>query len=249
MESPTQPSSWSYELRALEGGQALERYTRWMLEPLWPHLRGRVIEVGAGIGSIAEMYLPFVQEAVLVEPAENLFRVLQKKVSRFKAAKPVTGFLNDVVGKTIGDVTVDKGSFDTAMMVNVLEHVPDHLGVLKDLHDLLKPGGTLFVFVPAMPSLYGPIDERVGHVRRYTRETLREVVEAAGFEIQQNDYFDWLGSIPWFITGRILRQSMVSEGQVGLYDRFVIPICRMVDDLLEPKRFAKNLRLIARKPG
>lgn len=248
METAAEPA-WSYELRALEGGQALERYTRWMLEPLWPFLRGKVIEVGAGIGSIAEMYLPFVSEAVLVEPAENLFRVLEQKVQRFRAARPVTGFLGDVVGTSVGTTTIEKNTFDTALMVNVLEHIPDDVGVLRDLYALLKPGGTLFVFVPAMPILYGPIDERVGHVRRYTRESLKDVVEAAGFEIDRNDYFDWLGSIPWFITGRILRQSMVSEGQVGLYDRFVIPVCRLVDELLEPQRFGKNLRLLARKPA
>lgn len=247
--SITQSADWSYELRSIEAGEALDHYTRWMLETFWPHLRGRVIEVGAGIGSIAEYYLPFVDEAVLVEPAGNLFPSLERKVARFPAAKPVTAFVEELIGKDVRGTTVAPGSFDAAMMVNVLEHVPDDVGVLRTLHTLLKPSHKLFVFVPAMPVLYGAIDKRIGHIRRYTRETLEACVREAGFEIESVEYFDWLGSIPWFVTNRVLRRSEVSTGGLKMYDRFVVPVCRLVDDLLKPQTFGKNLRLIATKPG
>ena len=245
--STTQSADWSYELRSIEAGEALDHYTRWILEPFWPHLRGRVIEVGAGIGSIAEYYLPFVDEAVLVEPAGNLFPSLERKVSRFTTAKPVTGFVEELVGKDVRGTRVEPATFDAAVMINVLEHVPDDVGVLRTLHTLLKPGHKIFLFVPAMPSLYGPIDERIGHLRRYTRETLEACVREAGFDIDFTEYFDWLGSIPWFLTNRVLRQSEVSAKGLKTYDRFVVPMCRLVDDLLKPQKFGKNLRLFATK--
>lgn len=242
--STASDTTWSYELRALECGEALERYTRWILEPVWPHLRGRVIEVGAGIGSIAEQYLPHVDEAVLVEPAGNLREVLSRKVAQFDNARIFSGFLSDIIAS---EDSVQTNTFDTALMVNVLEHVEDDVAVLRELHDLLKPGGKLFVFVPAMPVLYGSVDERVGHLRRYTRDTLQRVIEAGGFRIDRSEYFDWLGALPWFVSGRMLRQSIVSPASLRAYDRFAIPVCRMVDEILNPQRFGKNLRLTATK--
>jgi SAM-dependent methyltransferase len=131
-------------------------------------------------------------------------------------------------------------------MVNVLEHIDEDEAVLRLLFRLLKPGGSLLIFVPAMPFLYGTLDERVGHVRRYTRPSLTHVMETAGFAMTSIRYFDLLGMLPWFVTGRVLRQPVVSSGPAVFYDRYVVPLCRVVDAATRP-RVGKNLVAVAHK--
>ena len=235
-----------YEQRTLEVGAALPRYTTWLLEEFVPYLRGRVIEVGAGIGTISERYTDDVEEAVLVEPAVNLHATLQERLAR-PNVRTVCGMLDEVFGKTVNGARIEPGSFDCAIMVNVLEHIPEDRQVLSKLYELLKPGGALLIFVPAMPFLYGALDERVGHVRRYTDQTLREGFEAAGFSVRKMRYFDLLGMIPWFVTGKVLRRPTIGEGSATFYDRFVVPVCAWVDDVTRP-RMGKNLIGIGLKP-
>src|SRR4030095_11171866 len=70
----------------------------------------------------------------------------------------------------------------TAGLVNVLEHIPDDVQALRDLYDALEPGGTVLVFAPALPALYGAFDRRIGHCRRYRRSTLATGVSTTHFE-------------------------------------------------------------------
>ncbi len=236
-----------YELRSLELSAALPRYTDWVLADFRPYLRGRVIEVGAGIGTIARRYVEDVDEAVLVEPAANLCAHLTHNLREAANAHVLEGTLHDVFGKTIRGVTVAEGAFDTAILVNVLEHIEKDEDVLRLLHRLLKPGGVLLLFVPAMPFLYGAPDARMGHVRRYTRASLTRVIERAGFAVRSIRYFDLLGMIPWFVTGRLLGRSTMSPGSALFYDRYVVPFCKAFDAAARP-RIGKNLVSIARKP-
>lgn len=78
---------------------------------------------------------------------------------------------------------VADASLDLVMAFDVLEHIDDDLAVTREVHRALRPGGTFLVAVPADPRLWSEHDVAVGHVRRYTRSTLTEVVRAAGFDI------------------------------------------------------------------
>jgi SAM-dependent methyltransferase len=70
---------------------------------------------------------------------------------------------------------------DAAGLFDVIEHAPDDLAVLRHVHDQLVPGGAIVITVPAMPALWSEFDVLLGHKRRYTRATLRAVIERAGF--------------------------------------------------------------------
>lgn len=227
-----------YPAQDLEALGDLVNYQSWILRWLRPNLRGRVIEVGAGRGAISAHYVDLVGEAVLVEPAANLAAQLR---ARFGDRPHVT--VHEGPLETLGRAP---GSFDAAVMVNVLEHIPDDLGALRALHALLRPGGTLSVFVPAVPALYGSLDALVGHVRRYEREGLRDVVTRAGFTVETLRWVDAGGVIPWVLAGRVLRRPRFDQGAATVYDRVAVPLLRALEERVEPP-IGKNLVCLARR--
>jgi SAM-dependent methyltransferase len=88
--------------------------------------------------------------------------------------------------------------FDILTMLDMLEHVEDDGGLLRAAHRLLRPGGHLLIAVPAFPSLWSKHDEILHHKRRYTRGTLRRVVEGAGFAVEHLTFFNFfLFPVAW----------------------------------------------------
>ena len=88
--------------------------------------------------------------------------------------------------------------FDLLTMLDMLEHVDDDAGLLQAAHRLLRTGGHLLIAVPAFPSLWSKHDEILHHKRRYTRQTLRRVVEGAGFAVEHLTFFNFfLFPVAW----------------------------------------------------
>ena len=75
-------------------------------------------------------------------------------------------------------------TFQMIGIFDVLEHIPDDLQILRDLHELLDPAGALILTVPAHQSLWSYFDELSGHCRRYAREELETRLDKAGFTIE-----------------------------------------------------------------
>jgi len=82
--------------------------------------------------------------------------------------------------------------FDLVTMLDMVEHVGDDRGLLRAAHALLAPGGHLLITVPAFPSLWSRYDEILHHKRRYTRRTLRALVETSGFVIEHMTFLNCL---------------------------------------------------------
>src|SRR6185436_9726599 len=89
---------------------------------------------------------------------------------------------------------------DTAVCLNVLEHIADDRGSLASIHRLLEPGGRLVLLVPAIPAIFGTLDDKLGHFRRYTPRHLRERYAEAGFQMRHIEYFNLAGIAGWWFT-------------------------------------------------
>jgi len=77
--------------------------------------------------------------------------------------------------------------FDVVLLLDVLEHVPDDHAFLKGIVDeLLAPGGTVLVSVPAWQGLFGKHDEALKHYRRYNPAALRAMLSEAGLVIRNS---------------------------------------------------------------
>jgi SAM-dependent methyltransferase len=74
-------------------------------------------------------------------------------------------------------------SFDSAISLDVIEHIDDDHAAVRRMADFVRPGGILVLSVPAMPELFSEFDEIQGHRRRYTPALLRAAFEESGFSL------------------------------------------------------------------
>ena len=234
-----------YDAATLEASESLIRYYEWVLDRVSGSIRGRTVEVGAGIGTMSAWIEPLCTELILVEPAANLCRHLDE---RFADAPKVITCIGSLEQAVAENPDTFAPGFDTIVAFNVLEHIEDDVGMLRTAAPLLRPDARIVLFVPSLPFLYGTMDAQVDHQRRYTKHTLSEAVRSAGMMLQRIEYFDFLGMVPWFLTGRVLRRSASGGGGLRRYDRFAVPVCRAFDRVVGPP-LGKNLIAVAGLPA
>jgi SAM-dependent methyltransferase len=109
----------------------------------------------------------------------------------------------DVVEGSVLDMPFDANAFDMAGSLDVIEHLEDDLQALRELRRVVAPGGTLLVTVPAYQWLWSGHDEINHHHRRYTRRSLQQAGEQAGWQQVRTTYFNSL-LLPAAILLRVL---------------------------------------------
>lgn len=219
-----------------------DRFLTWIGDTLAPHLGPRVLEVGAGVGAIATKLAAAGHDVVAIEPARNVFPELQRRT----AAIPRVTARQITSQALLADGAA--ASFDSVVYVSVLEHIRDDVAELATARDLLKPGGTLALFVPAMPALYGSLDFKSGHFRRYDRTLLRQVISDAGLEVTRLTYMDVVGVVPYFLMYRVLDVATLDAGSSKVYDSLLVPLSRFIQNRAGSPGFGKNLVAVARRP-
>ena len=90
------------------------------------------------------------------------------------------------------EVPFEDNSFDMIALFDVLEHVKEDRESLSKLYKLLKPGGRLFITVPAFPSLWSHHDVRHHHFRRYRKNPLKRLIEETGFQVIRLSHYNFL---------------------------------------------------------
>lgn len=230
-------------LHELEALASSENFFNWIVDEFGDAVGPNTLEVGAGLGTVSLALTRRRGGVVLaLEPAANVYPRL---VERLKGAANITprhATSSDLVAEGTG------ATFDTAVYVNVLEHIDDDSAELDTGYRLLRPGGHLCVFVPAMPSLYARIDERSGHYRRYTKADLRQKVERAGFIVDKIEYMDVASIVPYWLVYRVLGVASLGSGSNTLFDRVLVPTSRMLQRVLRHPPIGKNLVLVAHRP-
>jgi len=198
---------------SLETLKQADEYYRWLCSRMTPFIRGRVLEIGAGIGTFAQWAAPMATEYY---PTDVDSRLLAKLREKFPKAFQWNVFEDCPIQEP----------FDTVIILNVIEHLKDDLGALKALHSRLAPGGHIIVMVPAMRFLFGSMDTAFGHYRRYTKKMLSDLFDKVPFEILREQYVNVIGMFGWFLYGRILKHKSLPE---QLCSRFnvVLPLLQV----------------------
>jgi SAM-dependent methyltransferase len=137
----------------------------------------QVIDVGAGDSPYRELFAG--TEYVSVDWAQS----------------PHEGAAEVDIEASADAIPVAGGTFDAALLTQVLEHVPDPAAVVRELHRIVKPGGRVYITVPLVWELH----ELPHDYFRYTPASLRHLLESAGFEVQsiepRNDCFTTLAQL------------------------------------------------------
>lgn len=233
-----------YPGRDLEAMSFAVNYHRWILDDFRPFLGKRVVEVGAGTGSFSEMLIgERIERLTLVEPS-GMFDVLSD--GNISGEGDIEINFEQALFSQVCQKVAARDEPDSLIYVNVLEHVEDDAGELKLIRETLVPSGRCFIFVPALMSLYGKFDERIGHFRRYSKSEIEEKCERAGFKILISKYFDLAGIVPWWVKYRLLGSDTIGGGSVRLYDQIVVPITRFFESGIKPP-IGKNILLVCEK--
>ena len=111
--------------------------------------------------------------------------------------------------------------FSVVGMFDVLEHMPDDLQVLKDVGEMLAPLGRLVLTVPAYPALWSYFDVAAKHARRYTHQSLTDVLNRAGYEVLQISYFMTLTFPLVWLNRRLAGKVQTPAVDAGLDERVV----------------------------
>jgi len=197
------------------------RFTRWMADVIRPYVGDRVLEVGAGTANMSVNLMPrSVYWATDVNPHYLEY------LTTLRATRPYlrVAYTN---AEEKDSFPTDQ-SFDTVVCLNVVEHVKDDVAALRNIRDALSDEGRAIILVPCGPSLYGTLDEVLGHYRRYTTEQLVSVAIQAGFRVEEMLKFNRAGVPAWWLNGRILRRKTFGLGQIRLLN-LLTPIFRLVD--------------------
>lgn len=236
---------WTYSGRELESMAFAVNYHRWILGIFTPYLGKRIVEVGAGSGSFSELLLETRPEHFdAIEPSANMYPLLAEHVRHLDSRNIARVHHGTLIGHA--ETIQRTGTPDSVIYVNVLEHVEDDSRELAAIYSLLRPGGHALIFVPANSWLMGSMDRELGHFRRYSMNDLRRKCETAGFKIRLAFYFDFLGIAPWWFRYCLLRSRKMDPAAVRLYDRYVVPLSRLIERLIQPP-IGKNIVLVARK--
>ncbi|MBF0193192.1 MAG: methyltransferase domain-containing protein [Magnetococcales bacterium] len=215
-------------------------YYNWILDTFRPYLSGQVTEIGAGIGTFSELLLPNVETLCLVEPSANLNLKLLERFSLNNRVTISQATLEDFIKKPKPTLQ------DAIVLINVLEHIEEDAKAIMGLAKNLKVGGTLLLFVPALPFLFSKLDADFGHYRRYTLPNLVKIVEESGLNIMEKSYFDFLGVAPWWLINTMGKSTNLNPKMVGLYDTIGVPITRFMEGLISPP-IGKNIIIAAKK--
>lgn len=210
------------------------QYNHYLIEELlsWSKGLGCILDFGAGNGRFAAALHEQRRNVHAIEPDPDLRAKIEAKgIASYES-------LDQVESESVQGVYT----------INVLEHLEDDEAFLRGFYRCLEPGGRLLVYVPAFQVLFSANDERVGHVRRYTRSILVNRVRGAGFVVEHAEYVDSLG----FFAALVYRFFGNDDGgldmrAVRLYDRMVFPMSRILDRITSPL-FGKNLLIHAVRP-
>ena len=211
------------------------QYLAWVARVIRGYLGDTVLELSAGIGNISGrlmgrrlLYVAAEKDPLYLHALKNRFlRTPNVAVTRLDPAIPA-------------DFEALDCCFDTVLCVNVLEYAEDPAKLLRSAAQCLNPGGALVVMVPQGPGLFGSMDRKLGHKRRFSPAELGALLEQQGLKVESLHHINKAGTPAWWFFGSVLGRTKINKLTLKLFDKSVW-LWRRIDGLLP----WKGLTLIA----
>jgi glycosyltransferase involved in cell wall biosynthesis len=213
------------------GSQILGRLSRapkfnaWMADTIRPYCGNHILEIGSGVGNLTHKLIP--RRKYVVSDINPLY---MQTLSRLRADRPyLKAAYCDVTD--FASFPKEEGPFDTVICLNVIEHVADDHASLRNIREVLAPGGRAIVLVPQGQWNFGTLDEVLGHQRRYSEASLRALAQESDFVVEKIIRFNRVGTPAWWLNGKILRRRIFGLGQI-LALNVLTPLFRRIDGVL-----------------
>ncbi|MGG5823247.1 class I SAM-dependent methyltransferase [Falsiroseomonas sp. HW251] len=190
-----------------------------------PFVGSAVLEVGAGIGSATRaLWAPGRGSWLALEPDRTLFARLSETVA--------SGGLAGVEPRCATSAELDgRETFDTALYIDVMEHIEDDVAEMARLVPHLRQGAHVIVLAPAHRFLFTPFDAAIGHVRRYDSDSMARLT-LPGLRPVCLRYLDSVGMLASLGNRLLLRADRPTRGQIALWNGWMVPASRRLDALL-----------------
>jgi SAM-dependent methyltransferase len=202
------------------------RLNQWMAETVRPFVGSRVLELGAGIGNLTRHIVQHRRSYVATDIDEEHLARLR---TRFQNRPNLRMEHCDLTKPE--DFSPFVQQMDTVICLNVVEHVEDDGLALANIASTLVEGGRAIVLVPQGQSVYGTLDEVLGHQRRYSEEELKSKMERAGLQVEKMIRFNRITRPAWYINGKLLKKRTFGRLQLWIFDRMVW-LWRRIDPFL-----------------
>ena len=115
--------------------------------------------------------------------------------------------------------------------------MPDHKAGLNNMLELLEPGGHLLLYVPSFMHLYNDLDKLAGHLRRYKKNQIKELLNNSdNYQIIINEYFNPVGAFGWWVNKFKTHKNINSKNvnsQVLIFDKYVVPFSKFFNPLFK----------------
>lgn len=161
-----------------------------------PSAQAVIMEIGCSSGFLIRDLAKAFPEAVIV--GADVVKEPLYRLARTLPGIPLIRF--DLLQCPLPDQSVD-----VLVMLNVLEHIQDDVGALQKAFNLLKPGGSLIIEVPAGPYLYDSYDAELHHFRRYSAAELQHKLTNAGFKVCRKSHLGFV-LFPAFAAVKLLNK-------------------------------------------
>ena len=198
-------------------------YNNWLFSIVKPYLKGKILEVGAGIGNFT--YLLAKEGEVTAIDIDKIY------VSKLKKSTSVNVGYGDIEKEKYFFL---KKKFNCVVCMNVLEHIKDDRLALKNMFNLLEPKGRLVLLIPAHKFAYGTVDENLGHYRRYSKREIIIKLSNSGFKGRKLKFLNFFGIVGWFLNSRVLKKAVLPSSQLRIFDLISRPFLYM-EKIIDPK--------------
>ncbi len=207
-----------------------DKFNGWMYETIKPFCRGKILEIGSGVGNISTFFLNDNCEIMLTDIRDNYCDILRDTFSNNPSLLGVQNI--DLVDDEFDTKYVDFiGQFDTVFALNVVEHIENDFLAITNCKKLLKQGGNLIILVPAYQSLYNQFDKELFHFKRYQKREMIKLFERNSLTVKKSFYFNALGIAGWFVSGKLAKKKTIPSNQMSFYNRIVF-LAKLIDKIM-----------------